>query len=91
MATSDNVVSLGTRFYKDANVHELYVGYEGELKVKTHGVYAWSWVEKEKVEGGLDVVMTEICLMEDDGNEKLISVCRAIVAERKRVQHKANL
>ncbi|KAF9360653.1 hypothetical protein BGX26_008330 [Mortierella sp. AD094] len=49
--TSEVAVPVGSQFYKDANVQEVYVGYENELKVKPSGIFAWSWVERDKVQG----------------------------------------
>ncbi|KAF9193227.1 hypothetical protein BGZ49_003311 [Haplosporangium sp. Z 27] len=89
--SSEVAVPAGSQFYKEANVREMYVGYEHELKVKITGVYAWSWVEKDKVQENLDVVIVEICLQNTDGSEKLISLCRVILGERQRVVQRASL
>ncbi|KAF9903410.1 hypothetical protein BX616_001641 [Lobosporangium transversale] len=75
-------VPAGARFYKDANVHEVFVGYQHELKVRD-GVYAWSWVEREKIHNGLDVIQIQVC-SSNDGSEKIISLWRAIIGETSR-------
>ncbi|KFH62784.1 hypothetical protein MVEG_11310 [Podila verticillata NRRL 6337] len=73
-------VPAGAQFYKQAKVHELYVGYEDELKVKP-GVVVWSWVERERLEGRLDVAQFEICATDEAGVEKVVSQCRAVFLE----------
>ncbi|KAG0338883.1 hypothetical protein BG000_003230 [Podila horticola] len=74
-------VSAGARFYKQAKVHELYVGYEDELKVKP-GVVVWSWVEPDRLQGLFDVVQFEICATDEArGVEKVVSQCRVVFLE----------
>ncbi|KAG0358096.1 hypothetical protein BG005_002743 [Podila minutissima] len=74
-------VPANARFYKQAKVHELYVGYEDELKVKP-GVVVWSWVERERLHGVFDVVQFEICATDEaTGVEKVVSQCRAVFLE----------
>ncbi|KAG0017371.1 hypothetical protein BGZ81_010778 [Podila clonocystis] len=74
-------VPAGVRFYKRAKVHELYVGYEDELKVKP-GVVVWSWVERERLQGVFDVVQFEICVTDETtGAEKVVSQCRVVFLE----------
>ncbi|KAG0260444.1 hypothetical protein BG011_001880 [Mortierella polycephala] len=77
---SSIAVPAGSRFYKDANVLELFVGYESELKMKPN-VFMWSWVERERTQDQLDVILFEICSEDSKGRERLISVCRAIIRE----------
>ncbi|KAF9168230.1 hypothetical protein DFQ26_000467 [Actinomortierella ambigua] len=83
-------VPAGSTFYRSAKVHELYVGYERELKVQP-GIYAWSWVEKDRVvvpnhgfggeDTAFDVIRFEICNKDAKGQEQLLSICRAIIRE----------
>ncbi|ORZ10982.1 hypothetical protein BCR41DRAFT_356807 [Lobosporangium transversale] len=77
---SDIAVPAGSMFYKRGTIYELYVGYERELKVKP-GVYVWSWVEQDKIQDEYDVIRFEICSTEDDGQEQVVSLSRAIVKE----------
>jgi acyl-CoA thioesterase FadM len=53
-------VPAGCTFYKRANVVELFIGYERELKVKP-GVFVWSWVESKKIGDEFDVIRFEVC------------------------------
>ncbi|KAG0325660.1 hypothetical protein BGZ99_000308 [Dissophora globulifera] len=81
---SENVaIPVGSRFYKIFNVLEMYVGFENEVKVKP-GVYVWSWVEKEKIAGQLDVIRFEICTKGENGQERVLSLCRAVIREYRR-------
>ncbi|KAF9192578.1 hypothetical protein BGZ50_008409 [Haplosporangium sp. Z 11] len=89
-SASSIAVPAGSRFYKEANVLELFVGYENELKVKS-SVFMWSWVERERTQGQLDVILFEICSEDSKGREKLISMCRAIVREDPGCDPKASL
>ncbi|KAF9961642.1 hypothetical protein BGZ72_002733 [Mortierella alpina] len=81
----------GKEFYKSARVLELYIGYENELKVNPEGIYVWSWVEQEKINGQLDVIRFEICSENPEGKEKLISMCRTIICQVPEVKQKASL
>ncbi|KAF9977494.1 hypothetical protein BGZ73_005881 [Actinomortierella ambigua] len=88
-------VPAGSTFYKNAKVHELYVGYERELKVQP-GIYVWSWVEKDRVvvpnhgfdgeDTAFDVIRFEICTKDAKGQEQLLSLCRALVREDGRLK-----
>ncbi|KAF8955362.1 hypothetical protein BGZ46_002658 [Entomortierella lignicola] len=81
MITSKDVaVTAGSPFYKKGKVVELYVGYERELKVKPE-VYVWSWVEPAKIDGRYDVIRFEICSTSENGQEQVVSLCRAIIKE----------
>ncbi|KAF9103038.1 hypothetical protein BGX27_010759 [Mortierella sp. AM989] len=88
---SEIAVPADSRFYKESNIHEIYVGYENELKANPSGIFAWSWVEKDRIQGTLDVVIVEICLEDSDGTDKLISLCRVVIGERQSVVQKALL
>jgi len=82
-------IPVGSQYYSNAEIEELYVGFENELKVEDT-IVVWSWVEREKIfckEGNLarplDVVMFEFCKMDDQGKEKrVVSLCRAVIRER---------
>ncbi|KAF9938264.1 hypothetical protein BGZ67_000350 [Mortierella alpina] len=93
IAGSKVAVPAGEKFYKDATVLELFIGYENELKVKPEGVFVWSWVEREKIDGQLDVIRFEICSAEspEGTKEKLVSLCRTIICQVPKVTHKASL
>ncbi|KAG0229602.1 hypothetical protein BGW42_001436 [Actinomortierella wolfii] len=96
-AVSTNAIAVpsGSTFYKTAKVHELYVGYERELKVQP-GIYVWSWVEKERVvvpnhgfggeDSAFDVIRFEICTKDAKGQEQLLSLSRAIIREDVRLK-----
>ncbi|KAF9963684.1 hypothetical protein BGZ70_007246 [Mortierella alpina] len=84
-------VPVGRAFYKDATVLELFIGYENELKVKPEGIFVWSWVEREKIDGHLDVIRFEICSENPEGQEKLVSLCRTIICPVPEVKQKASL
>ncbi|CAO3566389.1 unnamed protein product [Mortierella alpina] len=88
---SNVAVPAGRAFYKDATVLELFIGYENELKVKPEGIFVWSWVEREKIEGHLDVIRFEICSEDSVGQEKLVSLCRTIIRPVPEVKQKASL
>ncbi|KAF9362948.1 hypothetical protein BGX34_005191 [Mortierella sp. NVP85] len=84
-------VPAGSRFYKDGNVVEVYIGYENELKVKPD-VFVWSWVEKDRIQDQLDVIRFEICSGDIcQGSEKILSLCRAVVQERQLPSQQASL
>ncbi|KAG0221821.1 hypothetical protein BGX31_009543 [Mortierella sp. GBA43] len=83
-------VPAGSKFYKSGNIRELYVGYERELKVKP-GVYVWSWVERTRIQGQLDVIQFEVCSEDDQGKEKVLSLCRIIIQEYQRPAQLASL
>ncbi|KAG0371076.1 hypothetical protein BC939DRAFT_526277 [Gamsiella multidivaricata] len=89
---SQIAVPANSKFYNTANIQELYVGYENELKVKP-GVFVWSWVERERIQGQLDVIRFEICSHSgaSSGKEKPVSMCRAIIREYQRPSQKASL
>ncbi|KAF9904354.1 hypothetical protein EC991_002806 [Linnemannia zychae] len=81
-------IPAGAKYYKDAEIHELYVGYENELKVEDT-IVVWSWVERERIVDSndearrpMDVVLFEICAVDEQGREKLISLCRTVMRER---------
>ncbi|KAG0358494.1 hypothetical protein BC939DRAFT_444718 [Gamsiella multidivaricata] len=76
----DVAVPAGSPFYKRGTVYEVYVGYERELKVQPE-VYVWSWVERSKIQDEFDVVRFEICAPDNNGQEQVLSLCRAIVKE----------
>ncbi|KAF9379870.1 hypothetical protein CPB97_008702 [Podila verticillata] len=79
MDASQVAIPAGASYYKRANIFELYVGYENELKVKP-GVYVWSWVEPQRIQDQFDVVRFEICAT--NGNqEQVVSLSRAIIHE----------
>ncbi|KAF9926991.1 hypothetical protein FBU30_003600 [Linnemannia zychae] len=48
--SSDAVANIpaGSKYYKDAEVVEFYVGYENELKIEEK-IIVWSWVERERI------------------------------------------
>ncbi|KAG0347643.1 hypothetical protein BG004_007276 [Podila humilis] len=73
-------VPAGARHYKKVKVHEMYVGYEAELKVKP-GVVVWSWVEREKLQRQFDVIQFEIYSTDETGVEQVISQCRVLTLE----------
>lgn len=77
---SDVSVSAGSVFYKRGTIMEFYVGYERELKVKPE-VNVWSWVERDRIQDEFDVVRFEICSVDDEGKEQIVSLCRAVVKE----------
>ncbi|KAF9405880.1 hypothetical protein BGZ94_003338 [Podila epigama] len=78
--SSQIAVPAGSAFFKRANIYELYVGYENELKVKP-GVFVWSWVEPERIQNEFDVVRFEICATSSQGEEQVVSLSRAIIQE----------
>ncbi|KAF9142013.1 hypothetical protein BGX30_003575 [Mortierella sp. GBA39] len=85
---SDAVVNIptGSQYYKNADILEFYVGYENELKIEDD-IVVWSWVERERIlvdkdQLPLDVVVFEFCAVDDQGQERLISLCRAVIRER---------
>ncbi|KAF9581940.1 hypothetical protein BGW38_000865 [Lunasporangiospora selenospora] len=73
-------VRSGAQFYRKAKIHELYVGYEQELKVQD-GSSVWSWVEKDRVQGKFDVVRFEICFLNSKGEDEVASISRALIHE----------
>ncbi|KAG0239638.1 hypothetical protein B0O80DRAFT_447556 [Mortierella sp. GBAus27b] len=73
-------VAAGSKFYKRGTIFEFYVGYERELKVKPE-VYVWSWVERDRIQDEFDVVNFEICSVDDNGNEEITTLVRAVVKE----------
>ncbi|KAG0344829.1 hypothetical protein BG004_004131 [Podila humilis] len=80
LPSSQVAVAAGSAYYKRANVFELYVGYEQELKVKP-GVFVWSWVEPQRIQDEFDVVRFEICATSSVGEEQVVSLSRAIIQE----------
>lgn len=79
-------IPTGSQHYKDADILEFYVGYENELKVEDT-IVVWSWVERERIvvnkdQLPLDVVMFEFCAVDEQGQERLISLCRTVIRER---------
>ncbi|KAF9275158.1 hypothetical protein BGZ68_010975 [Mortierella alpina] len=81
IGASKVAVPAGKEFYKSATVLELFIGYESELKVNPEGIFVWSWVEREKIDGQLDVIRFEFCSESPEGKEKLISLCRTIIRQ----------
>ncbi|KAK3830697.1 MAG: hypothetical protein J3R72DRAFT_495909 [Linnemannia gamsii] len=87
--SSDALVNIpaGSKYYKDADILEYYVGYENELKIEDT-IVVWSWVERERIvdkddaSRPLDVVVFEFCAVDEQGRERLISLCRTVVRER---------
>lgn len=74
-----------SHYYENADILEFYVGYENELKIEDT-IVVWSWVERERVitdnELPLDVVVFEFCAVDEQGQERLISLCRTVIRER---------
>lgn len=79
-------IPTGSQYYKNADILEFYVGYENELKIEDT-IVVWSWVERERIlvdkyQLPLDVVVFEFCAVDDQGQERLISLCRTVIRER---------
>ncbi|KAF9577577.1 hypothetical protein BGW38_007125, partial [Lunasporangiospora selenospora] len=80
-STSGVAVPKGSVYFKRANIYELYVGYERELKVKP-GVAVWTWIEQDdRLPESFAVVRFEICATDKDGREQIVSLSRAIIRE----------
>ncbi|KAF9091347.1 hypothetical protein BGX29_010984 [Mortierella sp. GBA35] len=82
-------IPVGSKYYKNAEIQEFYVGYENELKVEDT-IVVWSWVERERIVGNkdggvdrrpLDVVVFEFCSVDAQGKERIVSLCRTVIRE----------
>ncbi|KAF9135773.1 hypothetical protein BGW39_000070 [Mortierella sp. 14UC] len=81
-ASSTNALTnipAGSKYYKNAEILEFYVGYESELKVEDT-IVVWSWVERERIVDSKDDARRPIDVMSASNTRAACANCLVLLA-----------